>query len=75
MAVTTKEAAIQVVVDDIQAFVESAEQDLSPTDVASLYWQLGRLDVLATYVNVFTIEVIGPYLREANEALAAAKGE
>lgn len=62
----TKAAAIQVVVDDLQSFADE-------TGNPAIFWHLGRLDVLATYVNAFPLATIGEYLKDANDALAAEK--
>jgi hypothetical protein len=72
MAMTSKTKAVvlQVVVDDLQEFVDTST---NPVHIASIYWHLGRLDVLARFSDAFPLETIGLYLGEANEALAAAK--
>lgn len=72
MAITTKDAALSVVVESLQTFVENAT-DLAPAHVASIYWHLGRLDVLQRFSGAFPLETIGLYLHEANDALDAAR--
>ncbi len=65
-----KAVAIQVVMDDLQTFVDTSTNHVVND---SLFWHLGRLDVLREFVDAFPLETIGLYLREANDAFAEAK--
>lgn len=59
---STKAERLQEVVDRLQAVADA-------TGDQGAFWHLGRLDVLATYVEAYTATTIDEYLDEAREAL------